>query len=153
MKIGKIDQNIIKHGKYKNPEYDLVLQSNICPECGNDLKSEYRSNYVISDTCKETLMYSYIGKRVTFTCPECFCEWERVVYTNKKCKLSKIFKNNVDEDCIPIITSILLILSIILIIIGCCIDIILLGIAGLVLFFFTAMIMIIYSICDNNKDD
>jgi hypothetical protein len=114
MKLGKIEQNVIKHGNFNEPECNIVFPDNICPECGHDILDIDTSYYEIEDFIKSTSLNFYIGKHVTFCCPECGCKWERVVYTTKEFRLTKSVARDFNTACVILpIGVIAIILSII----------------------------------------
>ena len=81
MKLNNIKQTVVEHGKYKSPEADLILPSNICPECGHDITENNKKFYHKYYTEKENIFGKYSGVEVEFSCPECRCTFIRTVYT------------------------------------------------------------------------
>lgn len=111
MKLGKIEQNVIEHGNFNEPECNIIFPDNICPECGHDILDIDRAYYEIEDLYESTSLNFYKGKRATFCCPECGCKWQRVVYTTKESRLTKIAAREFNAACVilPIgVTSIIL---------------------------------------------
>ena len=111
MKLGKIEQNVIEHGNFNEPECNIVFPDNICPECGHDILDVDTAYYEIEDLYVSTSLNFYKGQHVTFCCPECGCKWERVVYTNKEFRLTKGAAREFNTACVilPIgVTSIIL---------------------------------------------
>lgn len=111
MKLGKIEQHVIEHGNFNEPECIIVFPDNICPECGHDILDIDKSCYEIEDLFESTSLNFYKGKRVTFCCPECGCKWERVVYTTKETRLTKSSAHAFNIACaiLPIgVTAIIL---------------------------------------------
>lgn len=100
MKLGKIEQYVIEHGNFNEPECNIVFPDNICPECGHDILDIDTAYYEIEDVCESTSLNFYEGKRVTFCCPECDCKWERVVYTTKKSRLTKSGAREFNTACV-----------------------------------------------------
>jgi hypothetical protein len=114
MKLGKIEQHVIEHGNFNEPECNIVFPDNICPECGHDILDVDTAHYEIEDLYVSTSLNFYSGKHVTFCCPDCGCKWERVVYTTKEFRLTKGAAREFNTACVILpIGIILIILSII----------------------------------------
>ena len=119
MKLNKIEQSIIESGDLYSPENDLVLPSNICPECGHDIMQSDEKQYKISNVCKDTTFRYYYGKQVIFNCPECKCQFKREIYTEYESKypLPNLRKKVDDDTCRLIIGLLVALLALVLLII------------------------------------
>ena len=83
MKLGVMKQTVTKHGHPKVTKDDLVFPSNICPECGYDIPPSYRSHIDYYDFADSKCFINFKGKRATFNCPECGCEFKREIIYEK----------------------------------------------------------------------
>lgn len=81
MKLGKVQNKIVKHGEYNSPEAELIYPSNICPECGYDITENDKKYYHEYEVEKQKLFRTYYGIEVEFKCPDCGCVFARSIYT------------------------------------------------------------------------
>lgn len=81
MRLDKMKQNIVKHGKYNCPETELIYPSNICPECGHDITECDKKHYREYEIKTKRFFGTYYGAEVEFKCTECGCVFTRSIYT------------------------------------------------------------------------